>query len=124
MEELDALKAKAKAMEDEVKEELVAEFNKKVEEVKVINDKYKAMFGVYIDDKVKGKRRAKGTGVSAVSPITKEEVNTYIDLRKAGGNSTDIKLDGRRGKTIQKITEAYDKAKKKDVDSVFALIEK
>ena len=112
------------AAKKKVKTELRKEYDKALKSAEGIKEHYKSLFDESIESS-KPKRGVKGsrTGTArkgAVAPITKVEVASFIEQREQGIAIENIKISGRRPKSIKRIAEAYSKAKVKDVDSVLA----
>jgi len=66
----------------------------------------------------KSKRATRGQA----APYKTAEIETFIEQKKKGLTVKDIKIKGRRPKSIQRISAAYDKAISKDTASILALI--
>ena len=124
LQEIESLKAKMETLTEEAKEELREEFKLAVEKVQEINQKHFDLFGEWIDENTKPKRKGRVSNPTIPDPITMDEIQLFIDQKKAGCPQGEIKLPGRRAKTIQKLGDAYAIAKKKDAESVFELLEK
>jgi hypothetical protein len=66
----------------------------------------------------KSKRATRGQA----APYKSSEIETFIEQKKKGLTVKDIKIKGRRPKSIQRIAAAYDKAGTKDTASILALL--
>jgi hypothetical protein len=66
----------------------------------------------------KSKRATRGQA----APYKTAEIETFIEQKKKGLTVKDIKIKGRRPKSIQRISAAYDKASSKDTASILALL--
>jgi len=66
----------------------------------------------------KSKRATRGQA----APYKAAEIETFIEQKKKGLTVKDIKIKGRRPKSIQRISSAYDKAGTKDAASILALL--
>lgn len=66
----------------------------------------------------KSKRATRGQA----APYKSSEIETFIEQTKKGLAVKDIKIKGRRPKSIQRIATAYDKASTKDTASILALL--
>jgi hypothetical protein len=66
----------------------------------------------------KSKRATRGQA----APYKTAEIETFIEQKKKGLIVKDIKIKGRRPKSIQRISSAYDKAGSKDTASILALL--
>jgi hypothetical protein len=66
----------------------------------------------------KSKRAMRGQA----APYKASEIETFIDQKKKGLAVKDIKIKGRRPKSIQRLSTAYDKASTKDAASILALL--
>ena len=66
----------------------------------------------------KSKRATRGQA----APYKAAEIETFIEQKKKGLAVKDIKIKGRRPKSIQRIAAAYEKAGTKDTASILALL--
>ena len=66
----------------------------------------------------KSKRATRGQA----APYKASEIETFIEQKKKGLTVKDIKIKGRRPKSIQRIAAAYEKAGTKDTASILALL--
>ena len=115
--ELDAVTVKAK-------KHLQKEYQASIAQAEAIKAQYRELFDELIE--IKKARAKRGSGkarkIGVVAPITKAEVAAFIEQTENGIAIADIKISGRRPKSIQKIATAYNKAEKKDASSVLALL--
>jgi hypothetical protein len=123
-EEIMKAKAELIAVTSKAKKQLQTEYAKAVAQAEAIKAQYKDLFDESIETKAtkakRGAGKARKTGV--VAPITKAEIESFIEQKEEGFALADIKISGRRTKSIKKIADAYSKAEIKDAASVLALL--
>ena len=117
-------KAELVAVTTKAKKQLQKEYTKAIANVEAIKAHYKDLFDEPIEAKGKRAPKKAGTarGIGIAAPITKAEVASFIEQKEQGISISDIKIKGRRSKSIQKIAAAYSQADKRDTSSVLALL--
>jgi len=123
-EEIMKKKAELALVTLKAKKQLQKEYAKAIAQAEAINVQYQDLFDEPIKAMSKKTKRGSGkarkTGV--VAPISKEEVESFIEQKEQGLSVTDIKIVGRRPQSIQKIDAAYGKADTKDAPSVLTFL--
>jgi hypothetical protein len=66
--------------------------------------------------------KSKAATRGQAAPYKATEIETFLAQKKKGLAVKDIKIKGRRPKSIQRISAAYDKASTKDAASILALL--
>ena len=100
----------------------------KIKEADALKKQYFDLFNESFDIASKP-RKATRKGLNSktatrgqAAPYKAAEIETFIEQKKKGLIVKDIKIKGRRPKSIQRISSAYDKASTKDAASVLALL--
>jgi len=124
--ELFTKQAELAVVTKKAKTQLRKEYADAVKKADAIKDKYRTLFGEKIDDTSvklikRGHKIQKGKGITA--PITKAEVESFIEQKEQGLGITDIKIKGRRIKTIKRISDVYNKADTKEPRTILALLQ-
>ena len=100
----------------------------KIKEADALKKQYFDLFNESFDIASKP-RKATRKGLKSKSPTRGQaapykasEIETFIEQKKKGLTIKDIKIKGRRPKSIQRISAAYDKAGTKDTASILTLL--
>jgi hypothetical protein len=122
--------AELESVTKKAKSELRKEYDKTLQHAESLKDQYKSLFREAIDivspkasraTKVAKATRGGGPRVrrtGAVAPITEAEVESFIEQKEQGLSIDNIKIPGRRIKSVKRIDDAYNKADVKDANSI------
>jgi hypothetical protein len=100
----------------------------KIKEADALKKQYFDLFNESFDTVSKPRkatrigRKSKAATRGQAAPYKASEIETFIEQKKKGLTVNDIKIKGRRPKSIQRISTAYDKAGSKDTASILALL--
>ena len=99
----------------------------KIKEADALKKQYFDLFNESFDIASKPRKatrkgpKSKSATRGQAAPYKASEIETFIEQKKKGLAVKDIKIKGRRPKSIQRISAAYDKASTKDTASILAL---
>ena len=100
----------------------------KIKEADALKKQYFDLFNESFDIVSKPRKatrkgpKSKSATRGQAAPYKASEIETFIDQKKKGLTVKDIKIKGRRPKSIQRISAAYEKASTKDTASILALL--
>jgi histone H1/5 len=97
---------------------LARQYAKKMEEALAVKTQYRKLFGESLESaqKTKGARKAIGT-----KPFSLDELKSFLSQYP---ESKEVKIVGRRPRSIQKLIKAYSQSKSKDAESILAVANK
>jgi hypothetical protein len=122
LEELEKKQSELDAVKKGIKTKLHSAYLDLKKREEVIRGHYQELFNESIDSSTakKGRARKVPTKRGAIAPYTKAEVAAFIEQKEQGIELKDMKIQGRRPKSIAKMDEAYRRADTKDVESILA----
>jgi len=100
----------------------------KIKEADALKKQYYDLFNESFDISSKPRKasrkgpKSKSSTRGQAAPYKSFEIETFIEQKKKGIAVKDIKIKGRRPKSIQRISAAYEKAGSKDSASILALL--
>ncbi len=100
----------------------------KIKEADALKKQYFDLFNESFDTASKPRKatrkgpKSKTATRGQAAPYKAAEIETFIEQKKKGLTVKDIKIKGRRPKSIQRISAAYDKASSKDTASILKLL--